>query len=156
MLPVCRYHPLSCGQCRYHPWESFFSQDSFADSSSRTRSTPISSCSVLPKAGWEEGCSSCASAVWFVRSPELLQSLLFGCRDSRNYLLSIRRVARSRLALAWDVSTITVDAGLGVVLAWSFFTVMPLAPKILVSMVATGLGTILAWNVLTIMEAAGR
>jgi hypothetical protein len=51
-----------------------------------------------------------------------------------------------------DVPTITVNTGLGVVQARSFFTVMLPTLKVLVFTVATDLDTILARSVLTIMH----
>lgn len=69
-------------------------------------------------------------------------------------LVAICHVARSRLALVRDVPTITVDTGLGVILARSFFTVMLPTLKVLVFTVATDLGTILARSILTIMVDA--
>jgi hypothetical protein len=69
-------------------------------------------------------------------------------------LAMIYRVTRSRLALVRDVPTITVDTGLGVVLARSLFTVMLPTLKVLLFTVATDLGTNLAQSVLTMIVAA--
>lgn len=68
-----------------------------------------------------------------------LITILRWCRGSRNSILyrSVASRARVRLVLAWNVWTVTVDTGLGVVLARSFITMISPTLKILISTVAT-------------------